>query len=167
MMKILICYHSDTGNTKAVAESMAEGLGDHDVTLSPAKEVDPASFNTYDVVFVGSGVYAGAVGKSVKKLMKKATALPPNIVLYCTHSNPDPSFYTKAFAKIEKQITEANCKLCSQFHCIGENKNPQVVELLIKTMPTMKEILADAKGHPDAKDLENAKAFAKSVLQEL
>jgi len=167
LMKILICYHSDTGNTEAIAKSMAEGLADQDVTLLPAKDVDPSSLGDYDLVFLGSGIYAGALGKSIKKLMKNVTNYPPKFVLFCTHANPDPAFYQKAFKKVEKQISENNSTVCAQFHCIGENKNPQVVEMLLKTMPSMKEPLEAAKGHPDAKDLENAKNFAQSVLQEL
>lgn len=166
-MKILICYHSQTGNTEAVAKAMAEGLKDHDVTVSKAKDVDPTTLSTYDIVFLGSGVYAGAVGKPIKLLMKALTVLPPKMILFCTHANPDPDFYRKAFKKIEKQITDGDCKLCAQFHCIGENRDPKVVEMLIQTMPSMEGVLNAAKNHPDTQDLENAKDFAKSVIQEL
>jgi flavodoxin len=166
-LKILICYHSDTGNTEAVAKSMAEGLTDHDVTLLPAKEVDPASLNTYDVIFLGSGTYGSALGKSAKKLMKGASELSSKFVLFCTHANPEPAPYEKAFKKVQKQITENNCQICAQFQCIGELKNPQVVDMLTKTDPSSKEWLDAAKGHPNKEDLENAKEFAKSVLQEL
>ena len=162
-LKILICYHSETGNTKAVAESMAEGLESEEVTLLRASDVDPASLASYDVVFLGTGIYASAIGKSVKDLMKQVTSLPPKFALFCTHNNPDPSSVEKALKGIMKQITECGCENCSNFDCIGENRNEKVIELLMK-MPGMAEALEDSKGHPDAQDLENAKEFARSVL---
>jgi menaquinone-dependent protoporphyrinogen oxidase len=162
-LKILICYHSETGNTKVVAESMAEGLESEEVTLLPASDVDPASLASYDAVFLGTGIYAGAIGKSVKELMKKVTGLPPKVAVFCTHNNPDPSSVEKALKGIVKQITECGCENCVNFDCIGENRNEKVIELLMK-MPGMAEALENSKGHPDAQDLENAKEFARSVL---
>ena len=100
MLKILICYHSETGNTEAVAKSMAEGLeSEAQITLLSAKDVDPASLADYDAVFLGTGIYASAVGKSVKELMKKVSSLPSKFVLFCTHNNPDPSSIEKGFIK--------------------------------------------------------------------
>ena len=146
---------------------MAEGLTEHETTLLPAKEVDPATLNTYDVVFLGSGTYGGGLGKSLKNLMKEVPDLSSKFVLFCTHASPDPAPYTKAFKKVHKQITECDCQICAQFQCIGELKNPQVIEMLQKADPASKEWLEAAKGHPDSKDLENAKDFAKSVISEL
>lgn len=163
VLKILICYHSETGNTKAVAESMAEGLESEEVTLLPAAEVDLVSIADYDMVFLGTGIYAGAVGKSIKELMKKVTNLPPKVILFCTHNNPDPASVEKALKGIVKQINECGCENCANFDCIGENRNEKVIEILMK-MPGMAEALETAKGHPDAQDLENAKEFARSVL---
>ncbi len=165
-MRILICYHSETGNTEAVAKSMAEGLENEEITLLPVKDVDPASLADYDTVFLGTGIYAGAVGKSVKELMKKVSSLPSKFVLFCTHNNPDPSSVEKALKGVVKQITECGCETCGQFYCIGENRNQKVVELLMK-MPGMAEALKNSKGHPDAQDLKNAKEFARGVLPKL
>jgi len=165
VMKILICYHSESGNTKAVAESMAEALEGEDLTLLPASDVDPASLVDFDVIFFGTGIYGGAVGKSLKELMKNVTNLPPKSVVFCTHNNPDPASVEKALKGVVKQITACGCD-CAQFDCIGENRNPKIVEMLM-TMPGMAEALENSKGHPDVNDLENAKEFAKSVLKNL
>jgi flavodoxin len=166
-MKILICYHSETGNTEAVAKSMAEGLADQEVVLLAASKVDPASLCSYDVVFLGTGIYGGAIGKTLKNLMSQCTELPPKFVLFCTHANPDPAIYRGAFKKIEKQLTDKSCQICAQFQCIGENRNQQIVDMLLKTMPTMKPALEASKGHPNSQDLEKAKEFAHAIIQEL
>jgi flavodoxin len=165
ILKILICYHSETGNTEAIAKSMAEGLKTEQVTLLPAKDVDPVIMAEYDAVFLGTGIYAGAVGKSMKELMKKVTSLPPKVVLFCTHNNPDPLSVEKALKGVVKQITECGCA-CGQFDCIGENRNPKIVEMLMK-MPGMADALKNAEGHPNVQDLANAKQFAKNILAKL
>ncbi|NVM30184.1 MAG: flavodoxin family protein [Candidatus Helarchaeota archaeon] len=69
-MKILICYDSQTGNTAAIAKSMAEGLQGVDLITLPVKDVDPTSLNSYDDVFLGSGVYTNGAGKGLNKLVK-------------------------------------------------------------------------------------------------
>jgi flavodoxin len=166
-MKILISYHSETGNTEAVAKSMAAGLAGEQVTVLPAKEVDPASLNKYDIVFLGSGIYGDAIGKSLKNLLKKVTIFPSKVVLFCTHVRPETSTIEKAFSNVKEQISNADCNLCALFDCIGENRNPQIVEIILKSMPMMKGPLEAAVGHPTAQDLENAKDFARSVILSL
>ena len=146
---------------------MAEGLADQEVVLLAASKVDPASLCSYDVVFLGTGIYGGAIGKTLKNLMSQCSELPLKVVLFCTHANPDPTIYWGAFKKIEKQITDKSCQISAQFHCFGENRNKQIVEMLLKTMPTLKPALEASKGHPTSEDLEKAKEFAQAIIQEL
>ena len=166
-MKILICYDSQTGNTEAIAKSMADGLEGADVTVLPAKKVDPATLNTFDVLFLGSGVYANGAGKNLNKLLKNAEALPEKVVLFCTHTNPAADFWGGVFKKAKKKIAKMNSSVLAEFDCVGENRNPQIVEMLLKTQPDLKAGIEAAKGHPDAADLENAKKFASSLLQKI
>ena len=166
-MKILITYQSQTGNTEAVAKSMAEGLEGEDVSVIPASDVDPSTLSTFDVVFLGSGVYANGAGKAINKLVKAAEVLPEKIVLFCTHTNPDSAFWAGVFKKIKKQIGKKNSSVFAEFDCVGENRNPQIVEMLLKTQPQLKPGIEAAKDHPDAADLENAKKFASSLLQKI
>jgi len=67
-LKILITFCSNTGNTEKVANSMKDGLTDYDVDIIPAKDVDPKTLNSYDIVFLGSGVYASRIDKSAVTL---------------------------------------------------------------------------------------------------
>ena len=166
-MKILITYQSQTGNTEAIAKSMAEGLAGEDLSVKPAADVDPATLNTFDVVFLGSGVYANGAGKDINKLVKAAEVLPEKIVLFCTHTNPGSAFWDGVYKKIKKEIEKKNSSVLAEFDCIGENRNPQIVEMLLKTQPDLKVGIEAAKGHPDAADLESAKKFATGLLQKI
>ena len=61
-MKILIAYHSDTGNTEKVGNAIKETLAGEgqDVTAMAAKEADPSTLGSYDLVVLGSGIYGRA-----------------------------------------------------------------------------------------------------------
>ncbi|MHA1268419.1 MAG: flavodoxin family protein [Candidatus Helarchaeota archaeon] len=166
-MRILICYHSETGNTELVAKNIAKGFENEDLTILPAKDVDPASINSYDIVFLGTGVYAGGVGKSLSNLIKLITEFPKKVALFYTHTNPDPAYHGKAFKKIKKILEKNNVDIIGQFDCIGENKNKKITEMLIKMSPELKSGIESAIGHPDSKDLEDATNFAKSILTKL
>lgn len=56
-MKILIAYHSTTGNTEKVAKAIKEGITGHEVDLLNVKGIDPSSLGSYDLAFVGSGIF--------------------------------------------------------------------------------------------------------------
>ena len=71
-MKILIAYHSNTENTEKVAKAMKEGLEEEgqEVTMSPAKDVNPTGLNSYDLILLGSGIYSRGIGRSIKSVPK-------------------------------------------------------------------------------------------------
>ena len=155
-----------TGNTEAVAKCMAEGLSGEDVTIMPAKDVNPASLSSYDLVFLGSGVYAASVGKSIKNLMKNAAELPSKFVFFYTHASQEPSGHAKCFYRIEKQLIKKNLTVYDRFECLGDTK-PTKEQMEAMTPEQKEQYLKNLKGHPNAKDLEDAKKFAKNAVQEI
>lgn len=167
-MKILICYHSLTGNTEAIAKCMAEALTDEAVTIIPASEVDPDALSSYDVVFLGSGVYAASVGKSIKDLMAEASKqqLPPKFALFFTHATQEPGGHAKCFYRIEKQINGNNCTIVDKFECLGDTR-PTDEQIEAMNPEQMEQYLENLQGHPNEQDFENAKKFAKKIIENL
>lgn len=171
MMKILITYFSNTGNTEKVAKSMKEGLSDYNVDLFPVKEVDPKTLSSYNIVFIGSGIYASRIDKSVLNLMKKAGShLPTKLVYFCTHASLN--MYQDAFNKVNKLIQEDNCEVIGEFDCVGENLGiPEETQLaMLDKLPyDQKEkaikIREENRGRPNEIDLKNAKNFALSLVK--
>lgn len=53
-MNIRVMYHSQTGNTRKLAESMAGALG-----VTAEKIADSSIVEPVDMLFIGDGVYAG------------------------------------------------------------------------------------------------------------
>ena len=90
ILKILVTYYTGTGNTEKIAKAIKEGITGHDVDLLPVKDVDPTSLNSYDLVFLGSGLYGFNVSRKIAALVKKAPELPSKFAYFHTHENPQP-----------------------------------------------------------------------------
>jgi len=172
-LKILITFFSNTGNTEKVANSMKEGLADHDVVMIPVKEVDPKTLNSFDIVFIGSGVYASRTDKSVLTLVKRAVPdLPAKMAYFCTHASL--KLYQEPFKRINNIAKEHNCEIIGKFDCVGEN-----LGIPLKTQLGMLEKLPEdqknkaikdmekMKGRPNETDLESARNFAISLVKNL
>jgi flavodoxin len=175
-MKILIVYYSGTGNTEKVANAIKEGVTKHDVELLSVKDVDPTSLNSYDLVFLGSGLYGFNVSRKLTSLIKKAPQLPKSFAYFYTHENPSPNAYPDCFKSIDKILEKTNSQCLGTFDCCGENLVEKAEEqrkaFLSRLSSEEKKKTEDSylnfvKGHPDAQDLENARNFASSILEKL
>ena len=175
-LKILVSYYTGTGNTEKVAKAIKEGITGHDVDLSPVKDVDPNSLNSYDLVFLGSGIYGFNASRKLMTLVKKAPELPTNFAYFYTHEAPQPQAYSDAFKSVNKIIEKCNCELLGMFDCCGENlveKAEEQRQAYRSTLTPEERKKAEGnflnlvKGHPNAEDLENAKNFANSIVNKL
>jgi len=70
MAKALVIYFSRTGNTKKMAESVAEGIKNEglEVVLKEAKDVDSEELLKYDAIAIGSPTYYGTMAAQIKEL---------------------------------------------------------------------------------------------------
>lgn len=77
MAKILIIYYSETGNTKKMAELIAEGVREEavDVVVKQVKEVETEELLKYDGIIIGSPTYYGLPAYQIKKLLDDSVAL--------------------------------------------------------------------------------------------
>ena len=72
-MNILIAFYSESGNTRKVAEAMASGLSsapDTIVDLRHIEEVNPARWENYDLIFIGTPAISWTVAEPVKKSIR-------------------------------------------------------------------------------------------------
>ena len=169
---MLVCYFSSTGNTKKVAEAVFQGLEEenHDSTLVPIKDADPATLKDYDLVILGSGIYGGKFHKDVMGFMKKAgETLAPKFALFCTHNSPKVS--EKGLKRLIGTIEKAGSELVGMWDCAAPNlgMSAEAIAMMMKNMPDDQRAQAEAynekiKNKPDAQDLENAKGFGQSLL---
>jgi flavodoxin len=175
-MKILVAYFSTTGNTEKVAKAIKEGITGHEVDLLNIKGADPNSIGDYDLIFIGSGLFAFNISRKLPIFLKKIPALPPKFAYYYTHEHPEQGAYSDCFKSVDKIIERSNCEVLGSFDCCGENlveKAKEQRESSWNTFSPEKRKKAEelwintVKGHPDAQDLENAKSFATSIIDKL
>lgn len=168
-MKILIAYYSQTGNTKKVAKSMKKGLAEEDVDLKKIKELSPEDLKDYDLLLLGSGIYAGKIHKSAVTLVKKADKIPPKVAFFCTHASPDA--YQHGFKVVKRILAKIDSEVIGEWDCRGANLGvpEEIIEQRLANLPPeqrekAKKDQEELKSHPDEDDLANAEQFAEELI---
>ena len=139
-MNIRVVYHSGyKSNTMKVATVIAETLNIRAERIGKEKIVftEPV-----DLLFIGSGVYFDKPHKKVMALIEKLNpSTVKNAVTFGTYGNQ-----SEIGEQIKMRLQEQGIKVIEEpFVCKGAS------------------VGTDNKGHPNAVDLANAKAFAESI----
>jgi NAD(P)H dehydrogenase (quinone) len=71
MSEALVIYYSRTGNTKKMAESVAEGLKKEGLgaVIKDVKDVEVDELLKYEAIVVGSPTYYGTMAAEIKRLL--------------------------------------------------------------------------------------------------
>jgi len=162
IMKILVTYYSKSGNTEKIANAIHTELKDEDISIKNITDVDVSTIPTYDLIYIGTPVHAGGFAKPVKSFLK---AIPDNVgtkfASFYTYGVPIPSFYERIEKKLNKQSVRNGLSLMGVFKCLGEHR---ALDLLAKVdVAAAEKARVESKGHPDEKDIEAAKQFAKEI----
>ncbi len=74
MAKVLVIYYSQTGNTKKMAELVAEGAKKEsvEVILKDVQSVDVDELLKYEGIIIGSPTYYGSMAAEIKKLFDES-----------------------------------------------------------------------------------------------
>ena len=74
MSKVIIIYHSRTGNTKAMAKAVEEGVKSEglDVQCKEIKDVSVKELLEYEGIIIGSPTYYGTMAGEIKMLFDKS-----------------------------------------------------------------------------------------------
>lgn len=74
MVKILVSYYSRSGNTKRMAELIAQGVRDAGVEaeLKDVEEVNPDELLGYEGIILGSPTYYGTCAAPIKELIDES-----------------------------------------------------------------------------------------------
>jgi len=170
-MKILVTYFSQTGNTKKIAKAIKESISGHEVDLLPVKEVEPANLKLYDLVFLGSGIYASRVHKTLSDLLDATQELPPKFVFFDTHASKEG--YQDGFKLVKRKIGNS-ATIIAEFDCCGNNIgiSEEMQKAMLERLPPEKRKEAEEhqkwlKGRPNDEDLENAKKFTQAIINKL
>jgi flavodoxin len=134
-MKAAVRYYTKGGNTRKVAEAMAEAIGvEARSIVSPLEEA-------VDVLFLGNSVYAANMDKEVKEFVTANKDKIGKLVNVST-----AALIEGTYGRMSKLCKELGIGIDErEFHCKGEFKFMH-------------------KGRPDEQDLADAKAFAKEIV---
>ncbi|MBQ6234324.1 MAG: flavodoxin [Clostridia bacterium] len=136
-MKIAVRYYTKTGNTKRLAEAVAEAVG---VTALPISEpvTDPV-----DILFLGNSYYAFTIDPEVRRFVASLDKEKVGKIVNFGSAAMLNSTYKKVKAEAAKVGIPMDER---EFHCKGEFKGIH-------------------KGKPDAADLAAVAAFAAEIVK--
>ncbi len=168
MNKCAIIYSSMTGNTKLIAEKIAEFIVDSD--LFDVKEA-PDNFSDYELVALGYWLKRGAPDPLMTKFLP--TVKNSNVILFQTHGTEVGNEHsTTAFARAAYLLGEG-CNILGTFSCQGKI-NPALIEKRLKAGPNdphnkfdSVERWKNAANHPNDEDFDRLKNFIDSLQKKL
>ncbi len=136
-MKTAVRYFTKTGNTKRLAEAVAEAVGAEALPLSTPIE-EPV-----DILFLGNSYYAFSIDPEVREFIRKLDRSKVGRIVNFGSAAMLNSTYRKVKAEADKVGIPMDER---EFHCKGEFKGIH-------------------KGRPDAEDLKAAADFAKAIIK--
>ncbi len=165
-MKSLVIYSTLTGNTKMVAEAVAEVMPNADI-FAIENAPNPAD---YDLVAVGYWVDRGRPDNKTCKWLESLEN--SKIILFGTlGAYPDSDHAKESMANGEALVKDRGNIVLGSWLCQGK-VDPKLLQAMAK-MPNAgghlmteerKARIEEAKKHPNDQDLENVKQFIRSML---
>lgn len=149
-MKILIVYSSiHHGNTQKIANIIAETLG---AELIQTSEMKGNLIEDYDLIGFGSGIFHRKHHAKLFQVIENANIQGKNVFVFSTSGTGNE----KNNKPLIELLSTKGAIIKNSFSCKGYD-----------TYGPFKWIGGIAKGHPDTKDLERAKTFAKTLISQL
>ena len=134
-MKVAVRYYTKTGNTKRLAEAVANAVGAEALPISAPVE-EPV-----DILFLGNSYYAFSIDPEVRKFIASLDSSKVGRIV----NFGSAAMLNSTWKKVKAEADKAGVAMDSrEFHCRGEFKGVH-------------------KGRPNAEDCAAAAAFAKSV----
>ena len=135
-MKIAVRYYSRGGNTKKLADAIADAVG---VT---AETTDVPLTEDVDILFLGSSVYAFGVDDHVKDFIEGINVNIGKVVGFST-----AALMKSTFPQVDKLLAAKGIPHAKEeFYCKGSFGMMH-------------------KGRPNAEDLAHAATFAKEIVE--
>lgn len=147
-MRCIVTYASKhLGNTKKIAEAIADELKCECMELS---KIEAKKLLDYDLIFIGSGIYAWDFDKRVYSVISKiATGNTKKVAIFSTSADPNGIRYHK---RIRRFLESKNFEILGEFNCPGEFSFWFFKRFILNN------------GRPDLSDLNRARDFALSIF---
>ena len=136
-MKVAVRYYTKTGNTRRLAEAVAEAVGEKALPIStPVTE-------PVDVLFLGNSYYAFSIDPEVRDFVRSLDKSKVGRIVNFGSAAMLNSTYKKVKAEADRAGIPMDER---EFHCKGEFKGIH-------------------KGRPNEEDLQAAAEFARNIIK--
>lgn len=130
MINVLVIYYSLEGNCEYIAKSIKEELDCDIIKLMPKKEIDktkfskyllggkqvilgekpnllnmPKNLEKYDLIFIGTLVWAGSYAPAIKSFFQNAKIFDKYVAFFCCHQGGKG----KTLENLEKSFNKNHC----------------------------------------------------------
>jgi flavodoxin I len=139
MTDVSVIVDSRGGNTRKVADAIAEELG---IT---AKDVTTGLTDDAKLLFLGSGTYGGKPGEKMIKFIESGDFSGRRAALFGTSASLAGG--QKMINAMTDALTKKGAIIAGAYHCKGK-------------------MVVIIWGHPNKEDLENAKNFARMMKKD-
>ncbi len=151
-MKGIVVYDSSHGNTKKIAETIAETLKESGLEIDNfyVKDVKKLSARDYDFIVLGSPTRFGTMSFAVKGFLGKVKSKE-------WVNKPFAAFDTELRENIEKKEGSAAEKIAEKL------REKQMNQML----PVLKAVVSGMKGPLQEGEIERTKEYARKLTTEL
>jgi len=150
-MKSIIIYSSKSGNTKKIAESMASQVGCEAIKISSDNSQSIVDLEGYDLIFVGTGLYAGTPNEDLLKYLSS---------LHLKSTKQFALFITWGGAPRSDKMA------LTRLRALLEGKGQKVLLEHFASYGGWKGILMK-RGHPKPEEIQAGGEWAKQLVQKL
>ena len=166
-MKIAIIYDSITGNTKKIAEAIKAECEDKDILFGDMQ----TNINEAELIFIGTWTDKGNCSEKVKE--KLASIQNKKIAIFGTAGfGGSEEYFHTLYQRVKEFVPKTN-EILGYFYCQGKmplSVKDRYVKMITehpedKRLQVSLENFEEALSHPDQKDVENAKKFAKEIIK--
>jgi flavodoxin len=148
-MKTIILYASKSGNTGKIASSMANALNCEAIKVTAQTQPQTLDLESYDLIFVGCGLYAGTPNEDMVKLLGGLNLKSQKqFALFITWGGA-PGSDKMALGKLRSLL---------------ESKSQKVLEEHFASYGGWRGILMK-RGHPKPEEIQAAALWAKKVME--
>ncbi|MBN1800841.1 MAG: flavodoxin [Candidatus Lokiarchaeota archaeon] len=156
---------SQTGNTKKIAEAIFETISG-DKEIKPLNEVE--SLENYGFTFIGFPIHQMGPPQLASKFIE-IKAKNRKIALFVTHASPPGSPFIDPLLAKCKESTNAS-EMFGIYDCQGVLAQ-QVADMLLKMDNPQAQQFGKLRnltvGHPNEQEQENARNFAREMMEKL
>jgi len=150
---LIICASASHGNTRRVADRMAEVL--HADVVAP-EDVVAEDIGEYDLVGFGSGIYFMAVHPSLSRVVSDLPHVD-GVAAFTFFTSGAPELPVIGYSKrIRDELAAKGFRDLGTFSCRGWD-----------TVGPLRFVGGVNRGRPDAGDLDNAAAFATRMRDQV